>query len=120
MFKLSCFSQSIYCISFLSVRVNKTLELGLLSIRHRTQRRWEVREKPKTRLDQSWYPQSFSGSKLHPNLEPDQLGGWSGQHDGVIGIHNYVVQLYTVLDNIQFSFFLNSTSIKLSFGKIYV
>ena len=70
--------------------------------------------------NQSWYPQSFSGSKLHPNLEPDQLGGWSGQHDGVIGIHNYVVQLYTVLDNIQFSFFLNSTSIKLSFGKIYV
>ena len=70
--------------------------------------------------DQSWYLQSFSGSKLHPNLEPDKLGGWSGQHDGVIGIHNYVVQLYTVLDNIQFSFFLNSTSIKLSFGKIYV
>ena len=68
----------------------------------------------------SWYLQSFSGSKLHPNLEPDKLGGWSGTHAGVIGIHNYVVQLYTVLDNIQFSFFLNSTSIKLSFGKIYV
>ena len=36
---------------------------------------------------------------------PDQLGGWSGQHDGVIGIHNYMVQLYTVLDKLQFSFF---------------
>ena len=33
---------------------------------------------------QSWYLQSFSGSKLHPNLEPDKLGGWSG-HGGIYG-----------------------------------